>query len=266
MNSKKTTVLLAFALVGGSAFGASYYGSPNSSYGYYNPSPAPINNTAVVVVGNRAQTQMQPVKPDWPKWYVGGNLFYNLALFEAKHMTNGVFSSSVPYAKDDFSASQFGGALYVGQKFNRNFRADVEAGWFLKYSEQSAGVEFSLDTPYALANVYYDMDLNPSWGGFYFGAGLGVALPTSKLHGPGIFLPGGETKTNVSVMGALAVGWQIPVADSTFFDIKYRLSAYKGGDHTRQWQDNVYYVIYDFTSSIGWVLNNTVSVGIRYEF
>jgi hypothetical protein len=197
-------------------------------------------------------------------WYVGGSFFYNLALFENRYSTDGVFNASDPYAVDKFTAGQFGLHGAVGRKIADNWRLEGEVGWFGTYSEQSAGVEFKISAPYLTANAIYDFDMN-DWGGFYIGAGLGLAMPMTEFHGSAIFLGDSGAHRAVSLMGGVMLGVSLPIAEQFYLDIRYRLSAYDAGENTRQWQDTNN-VVHDFTSETGLVLNNTLSAGIRYEF
>lgn len=230
-----------------------------SASSYYGVQPVTVNLNRYAIV----QPQVVARQNVYPRWYIGANLFANYANFETKHLTNGVYNSADPYAKDKFSIWQMGGGISLGQKFNSHWRLEGEVGWFGKYSEDENAVEFGVHAPYVIANVMYDFDIG-QYGGFYLGAGVGAAFPTTHLAS-WRFFAGDENKTSVSPMGALMLGWQYPISDKFYLDIKYRLSGYEGTEHTRRWMDTNN-VVYDFTNKMGFVLNNALSFGVRYEF
>lgn len=272
MKLSKSLLLLGLVPFCANAFGytvpTSGYGNPyrgNYSTNYQAPKTTPVNvNLNRYTVVQNQQPAAKATKA-YPKWYAGANIFYNLAKFESKHLTNGVYDSSDPYSKDDFSVGQLGGAISFGQKFNKNWRLEAEAGYFSKYDEQEEGADFGISAPYLIANVMYDMDLK-DWGGFYFGAGIGAAFVTTSLESWRLF-SGDKKKTSVSPMGALMIGYQYPINEKFFLDVRYRLSGFNGTEHTQQWMANDGNdTIYDFTNDTGFILNNALSVGVRYEF
>jgi opacity protein-like surface antigen len=253
---KKMQLSKFLLLLGLAPFCADAFGD-TASFATYGTVPVRVDLNRYTVI------QMPPDAAEKAKWYAGASLFYNRAVFESKHLTNGVYDSSDPYSKDKFSIGQLGGGLSFGQKFSQNWRLEGEAGWFGKYSEQENGAEFSIHTPYVLANVLYDMDVR-AWGGFYFGAGIGMAFPTTSLES-WRFFDGDQKKTSVSPMGALMVGYQYPIYERFWLDVKYRLSGFNGTKHTRPWMATSN-VVYDFTNKTGFILNNTLFVGVRYDF
>ncbi|MCL2331287.1 MAG: porin family protein [Proteobacteria bacterium] len=275
---KKACILLAFAPFCINAFAAAGTGAPPPS-GYYPPANFPRNPagyySSLPVVpkdsgdvyyvradkSSFAYTNTGPVFI--PRWYVGASVFANFAMFESKHLTNGVFDASDPYSVDKFNVWQLGGFVSAGQKFHPNWRIEGELGWFGKYSESQFGVDFSIHTPYIVANGIYDTNIG-NYGGMYFGLGLGAAFPTTFVDS-WRFSSGPKTKTELSPMIGLMAGWQYPIANSLYLDARYRISGYWGTDHTEQWISTSN-VQYDFTNKTGLVLNNTISLGVRYEF
>ena len=120
-----------------------------------------------------------------------------------------------------------------------------------------------------MANGYYDFA-----NGLYVGAGLGVALPKTELDDDA-FKSGGRSERNVSPMVGLMAGWSYHLDYNLLLDFRYRLAMLWGPEHTRAYRDGAS-VDYgtstldltgvEFTNDIGLILDNSISVGLRYEF
>ena len=65
-----------------------------------------------------------------------------------------------------------------------------------------------------------------------------------------------KSVTNVSPIVSGMLGWAHMLDDKVEFDIHYRLSLYDGGDIS----------IGGAKLDTGWIINNTISAGIRYHF
>lgn len=188
-------------------------------------------------------------------WYVGGRAALSLLNWENEYSSNDPAANS-DYDNDEYSfESVFGGSVFAGRTFNYFWRAEVEAGLIGQFDDKDDGFEFQLTVPYVLANGYYDFS-----NGLYVGAGLGVAMPKTELDGAA-FESGDRSKTAVSPMGALMFGFTHKLDYNLVLDLRYRLAAFGGTDHERMLDNG-----YKFKNEIGLILDNSVSLGIRYEF
>lgn len=192
-------------------------------------------------------------------WYVTGRAELSFMNWKNK------YSSDWPLANAEFDSDKysfepvFGGSLSAGRKFGYFWRAELEAGFIGQFSDKDAGFEFNLSAPYVMANGYYDFT-----NGLYVGGGLGIAVPITRVDSD-IFLSGERTKTSVSPMAGVMLGWTTQLDDSLVLDIRYRLAGFNGTKHTRHFEteDNSQYY---FENKIGLILDNSISIGLRYEF
>lgn len=188
-------------------------------------------------------------------WYVGARAELSLLNWENKYDSNdpGVDSN---YDSDEYSfESVFGGSLFGGYMFNYFWRAELEAGLIGQFEDKDDGAEFKLTVPYVLMNGYYDFT-----NGLYVGAGLGIAVPKTELD-MAAFKAGDRTERDVSLMGALMLGYSHELDYNLVLDLRYRLAAFNGTKQTRTLDNG-----YEFENDIGLILDNSVSVGLRYEF
>lgn len=163
---------------------------------------------------------------------------------------------------DFFFKPVVGGDVFVGRRFEDNWRGDVELGYVGKYSEGETEdyenyitekTTFDLETFYLMANGYYDFDY-----GFYAGAGLGIALTNVTLDHSQLTK---ASKTRLSPMGALTFGWSYALDEKVDFDLRYRFALYDAG-HLRTDTGAGTYVKTD----VGLIIDNALSAGIRYNF
>jgi len=166
------------------------------------------------------------------------------------------------YSGDDFGSDRFnlksmlGADVVVGYNFNKNWRVDTEFGYVGKYTEKEtestdSGIvksEFSLQTYYADLNAYCDIAY-----GLYAGVGGGLAIV--KLSADDTRVSSAST-TNLSPMGALMFGWAYALDEKIDFDIRYRFAVFNGGDLN----------IGGVNIDSGIVMNNSLSVGVKYYF
>jgi hypothetical protein len=196
-------------------------------------------------------------------WYVGGRASLSLLNWENEYSTEpeiGVGDST-----EDFSEVVYGGNVFVGRTFKYFWRAEVEAGLIGQYDDADQGYSFKLTVPYLVANGYYDFA-----NGFYAGAGLGIALPKTELDDD-MFVSGGRSERSVSPMGALMFGYTHKLDYNLVLDVRYRLAGFMGTEHKRVWADGAVLngedvAGYTFKNDIGLMLDNSFSVGVRYEF
>ncbi len=194
-------------------------------------------------------------------WYIGGRAELSFLNWENEYSTN--YGGSVnEYSSDKYSfESVFGGSFFAGYTFDYFWRAEVEAGLIGQFEDEDGGVEFKLTVPYVLANGYYDFT-----NGLYVGAGLGIALPKTELNAVN-FVSGDGSERAVSPMGAIMLGWTYDLDYNLTLDLRYRLAAFGGTEHTRDFREfGIGDPEFEFTNEIGLVLDNSISLGIRYEF
>jgi opacity protein-like surface antigen len=190
-------------------------------------------------------------------WYAAIRAQLNLLNWK-----NTYYSDWVGYnGNDEYSFKPvFGGSAAAGRRFEYFWRAEVEAGYTGLFSDEGQGISFNFSAPYVLANIYYDFN-----GGLYLGAGLGAAAPIMVLEGD-IFLPGGRVKTSVSPMAGLMAGYSRKLDDNIALDLRYRIAGWSGAKQTRHFTDNPVTTTFYLENKIGLVLENSFSVGLRYEF
>ena len=165
--------------------------------------------------------------------------------------------------EEDFSFEPvFDGSISVGRHFSYFWRGELELGYMGQYSDSGDGLDFDLSAPYLMANGYYDFT-----NGLYLGAGLGLAMPITHIDGASAYfvVTGGDRdKTSVSPMAGIMAGWTTKLDDNLVLDVRYRLAGFGGS------KQKINYVNSDdsFTAEnkIGLILDNSISVGLRYEF
>lgn len=186
-------------------------------------------------------------------WYLGGHFALNLMNWENKYSTEDPMIMGLQ--SDKYSEVVFGGGMSVGKTFKQFWRAEVEAGVLGSFEDSDNAAGFELTIPYMMANGYYDFT-----NGLYVGAGLGIALPITEMDG--ILFEGGNRKeTSVSPMFGLMFGYSHELDYNLTLDVRYRLAGLFGPEHSR-----IDTAGYDFKTEIGFILDNAVSVGIRYNF
>ena len=153
-----------------------------------------------------------------------------------------------------------------GKRINYFWRGEVEIGYITEFSDKDEGYEVKMTTPYVMANGYYDFT-----NGLYVGAGLGVAMPKMELIDDQ-FKTGNNPKWGISPMVGVMAGYSHKLDDNLVLDLRYRLTGFMGHEQERTWADGTSLpVVGDvsgkhFKDKIGLILDNSISVGIRYEF
>lgn len=183
------------------------------------------------------------------KWYMGLN--GDLSFLTWKNKYSGAESGSEKFTFKPV----LGADLVVGYRFNKDWRVDGEFGYIGKFSETETEqylspekTEFSLETYYIDANAYYDLKY-----GLYVGAGVGLAIV--DLTADHTYFSE-VSKTNLSPMGAAMFGWAYALDEKVDFDVRYRLAIFDGGDLN----------IGGVNVDAGLVMNNSLSVGVKYHF
>lgn len=194
-------------------------------------------------------------------WYVGARAELSFLNWKNKYTESGLgIDASYPYSDDSFTLqSMFGASLVGGRRIGYFWRAELEAGYIGYFEDKDLGTEFSMSIPYATLNGYYDFS-----NGLYVGAGVGAAAVMSKvdIFQGDIATTGGQDHTNFTPMGALMLGFAHRLDDNLVLDLRYRLAGFSGGTHTVEINNG----FANFETKIGFVWDNSISVGLRYEF
>lgn len=193
-------------------------------------------------------------------WYVTGRAEISLLNFKNKYSADADWAPVESESDDKYSFEPvFGGAFAAGKRFNYFWRAEVEGGYLGYFEDEDALAKFSISIPYMMVNGYYDFA-----NGMYVGGGLGASLAQYKISGS-IFNGFSKDKTAFSPMAGLMVGYSHRLDDNLVLDLRYRLAGIMGADIKLSFQDDddVYHW---FKSKTGMILDNSVSLGIRYEF
>ena len=190
------------------------------------------------------------------KWYIGGRLDLNLLNWENETTTTGPMPDILE--NESFTELLLGGNVFVGHTFDYFWRAEIEAGMISEFEDEGDGVTFKLSVPYLMANGYYDFAND-----FYVGAGLGVALPEARIQTA--MLSGSDSsERRVSPMIGFMAGWSYHLDYNLLLDLRYRLAMFWGPEQERSFFVGVDpYVI---KNDVGMILDNSISVGLRYEF
>ena len=200
---------------------------------------------------------------DKPKndWYMTFRAELGLLNFK-----NTYYSDDVGYnGYDKYSMEPvFGGSVAIGKKFGYWWRGEIEAGYTGNFKDSGEGLTFNFSAPYVLANAIYDFS-----SGLYLGGGVGVAVPMQSWDWDG-FVVGPRRKTSLGAMGALMFGYAHKLDDNFVLDLRYRLAGFSGNKFAADYQiqNSAGAVIgqFEFENKIGLVLDNSLSVALRYEF
>ena len=196
-------------------------------------------------------------------WYVGGRAELSFLNFDVDSVTTrladpaGVFEGVEEYSLETL----FGGSLFAGKTFKYFWRAELEAGLIGQLEDKGDGLDFKMTVPYVMANGYYDFT-----NGLYVGAGVGIAMPTTEFDN--IYLDSGDRKEQtVSPMVGIMLGYAHELDYNLTLDIRYRLAAFQGMEHNLDASAaGVANGLESFKNEIGLILDNSLSIGIRYNF
>lgn len=193
-------------------------------------------------------------------WYVGGRVSLHLMSWKNKYKATPPASIADPSADhDDYTFEPvFGGNIFAGYRFTPNWRGDIEFGYMTQFSDSDNGFTFKLQTPYLTANAYYDFE-----SGFYLGAGVGMAFPRGTVDWEH-FVSGDASETKLSFMGALMAGYSYYMSDSLALDFRYRLAGFTGPKWTRNVEG--FETLEALETKVGFIIDNSLSLGLRYEF
>ena len=195
-------------------------------------------------------------------WYVGGRAELSFLNFDVDSVTTrradpaGVFEGVEEYSLETL----FGGSLFAGKTFKYFWRAELEAGLIGQLEDKGDGLDFKMTVPYVMANGYYDFV-----NGLYVGAGVGIAVPKTELQGA-FFNGGDNSKRSVSPMLGVMLGYTYELDYNLTLDIRYRLAGLMGNEIERTFEYKEDNNTYDISSDTGLILDNSLSIGIRYNF
>jgi opacity protein-like surface antigen len=193
-------------------------------------------------------------------WYIGGRIGLNLLSWKNK------YSATPESAITDMGADHdsywfepvFGGDIFVGGHFNPAWRGDIEGGYATQFTDSDSGFTFKLQIPYVTANVYYDF-----LGGFYLGAGAGMAFPKVTLDWEH-FVANDSRETKLSFTGALMAGYTNYLSERVAFDFRYRIAGMMGPTIRRGVTG--FGTLESLETKTGFILDNSFTIGLRYEF
>lgn len=187
-------------------------------------------------------------------FYIGLHADVSFLNWKNEYKVDGADAGSEKFKMKNF----IGADIDFGYKFNEKWSAELELGYVGKYSESE---KFSTDkTDYDLSAVYFDINgLYDIYNGIYAGVGTGAAVVKSSIeHNLGTKYKG--SKTEISPMGALMLGYKYDVNEHLGVDFRYRFSAFNGPKFGFNDAGT------DVDIKTGLITNHTVSVGMKYKF
>ena len=197
-----------------------------------------------------------------PRAYIGARVGVHMPSWKNKYSAKPDSVVIDPDADhDDYIFEPvFGGGIFAGRHFGESWRGDVEFGYMTEFSDSDAGFTFKLSTPYLMANAYYDF-----FGGFYLGAGVGFAFPKASLDWEW-FSSNSADETRLSFIGGLSMGFARALSETMVLDVRYRIAGFYGPEWTRTAKAGNPLGLDTFETRVGFVLDNSISIGVRYEF
>lgn len=197
-----------------------------------------------------------------PDWYVGGRLGLSLMTWKNKYSalpTSAIVDLGADHDNYWFQPI-FTGNIFAGLRFAPSWRADIEGGYITQFTDSDNGISFKLSVPYVTANVYWNFI-----GNFYLGAGMGVAFPKINIDWEH-FVSNNSSKTRTSFTGGLMFGYTNYLSESVAFDFRYRIAGFMGPELTRGAVSGNPYGLNSLETKTGFILDNSFTIGLRYEF
>ena len=199
-------------------------------------------------------------------WYIGARADLNFWNWKNEYSTDDGLTGLAEEANhDEYSFEPvFGGSLFGGRRFAYFWRAELEAGYLGHFEDSDPDADFSLQIPYVLLNGYYDFT-----NGLYLGAGVGVAMPITNVDLRGTIVAGVDssdrTEYGIAPMAGVMLGYSYKLDNNLVLDLRYRLAGMTGLEHKIDMFDSAGGAHW-FQNDIDFILDNSISVGIRYEF
>ena len=201
-------------------------------------------------------------------WYVGGRAELGFWNWENKYSVDDDLTGlRDAFKNDDYSFEPvFGGSLSAGRRFAYFWRAELELGYLGHFDDSDADSSMSLQIPYVMLNGYYDFA-----NGLYLGAGVGAAMPITEMELRSTipvlktFDSSDRTEYSFAPMAGLMLGYSYELDNNLVLDLRYRFAIMTGFDHRvgfDDWNDTAHWIQND----VDFLMDNSISIGIRYEF
>ncbi|MCQ2599649.1 MAG: porin family protein [Alphaproteobacteria bacterium] len=195
-----------------------------------------------------------------PGWYMTGRVELSFLNWDNKYSTDDGWDPNKEFAQDSYSFEPvMGGSLSIGYMFRNAYRAELEAGYIGAFEDSDATTRFEMQGTYMMANGLYDIKNT----GFYVGAGLGVSSLITKWSG--VYNVDSKRDYNFGLIGALMAGYTHQLDEKMYLDLRYRISGMTGGTQKFNFQDTLNNM-HEMQNKMNFVLDNSISLGIRYEF
>ncbi len=251
MNRLFSVCLLTGLFVGDAIAASPSYVYPDSyGYGGY-PAPSPV---VYGVPSASAATNNSPRPHTHDGMYLVARAELSFLNWENKYD----LGPDVPQLiSDKYSFKPvFGGDVAFGTHFgNTAWRGEIEAGYVGFFKDNDYKSEFSLSVFDVMANAYYDFA-----SGVYLGVGAGAGIVTTKISGTDFEKT--YSKNAVVPMGGLMLGWTHRMDEKLVLDLRYRLAGIMGTKQRANLKDSTYAL----ENKIDFILDNSLSIGLRYEF
>ena len=163
----------------------------------------------------------------------------------------------------------FNGSLAIGGRLGYFTRGDIEVGYIGEFTDKGGEYSYDFSAPYIMANLYYDF-----LSGFYVGGGLGAALVMTSLDGTDFVDLNNRNERTIGFMGGINLGYAYKLDDNLVLDFRYRLAGIVSGNKNSREME----LLDDPSDPTGptsihkvnvknnFVMDNSISLGIRYEF
>ena len=195
-------------------------------------------------------------------WYVGGRAELGFGNWKNKYSVEEGVKAPQEFDHDSYSFEPaLGGNIFGGRRFAYFWRAELEAGYLGYFEDADHAARFTMRIPYIMANLYYDFTNN-----VYLGAGVGAAMPVTTIDM--VWSDGSERREfGVAPMAGIMLGYSYELDYNLVLDFRYRLSAMTGLEQRisdLMFEDDPKQ--YWFQNDIDFIMDNSISIGIRYEF
>lgn len=204
-------------------------------------------------------------RPSYNEWYIGARVGAHMMSWKNKYSAypdSAIADMGSNHDKYTFE-TVFGGGVFAGYHFTPNWRGDLEFAYLTEFSDSDHGITFKMSTPYLTGNVYYEFD-----SGFYLGGGVGLAFTKAEMDWQ-YFVGQSASDDKLSFTGALMAGYAHHLSDSLVLDLRYRLGGFWGPDFTgivsQEFRDDGS-TLETLKTEVGFVIDNSFSIGLRYEF
>lgn len=189
-------------------------------------------------------------------WYAGARAELGFWNWKNKYSVDKGLNAPAEYSSDKYSFEPvFGGSVFGGRHIKYFWRAELEAGYLGYFEDKDASSEFTMQIPYLMVNGYYDFT-----NGLYLGAGAGVAMPITTVDT--IYSDGTDRREyGVAPIVGVMLGYSHKLDDNMVVDLRYRLAGMTGTDQTIGLSEG-----HKFSNDIDFILDNSISIGLRYEF